>query len=259
MLTLAWPVTDVSRSYCRGRQWPRRAALGLHAPALTLLLILLSAGLFMVDHVHFQYNGMLLGVLILGIAALDSGKPYWAAFLFSVLVNAKHLFLAVCPAVFVYLLRRHCRSGTIELLMHRFMPLTSTANGRYQWQHVAGLSAVGVTVFGASLGPFVAHGQLSLLIGRLFPVERGLYVPPSNAAAQLSDILAAATLTGHQTCGHSMQAWIGRWCGRCGSQVPKWGVAADSLAALWALAALLLCYQWSQRLFALAYCWRCSW
>ena len=98
------------RRYCRGRQWPKRAALRLHAPALTLLLIMLNAGLFMVDHIHFQYNGMLMGVLILGITALDRGMPYWAAFAFSVLVNAKHLFLAVCPAVFVYILRRHCRS-----------------------------------------------------------------------------------------------------------------------------------------------------
>lgn len=64
--------------------------------------------MLILDHVHFQYNGMLLGVLLGAIAALQSRRHGLAAFLFTCLLWMKHIFLVLAPLVFVYLLRHHC-------------------------------------------------------------------------------------------------------------------------------------------------------
>src|SRR5690349_18593751 len=96
--------------------------------------------------VHFQYNGLLLGLVILAVVAIRkvgleyqsslvkngivnffflvfffSGKDddLLAAFLFSVLLNMKHIFLYVAPVFFVYILRHHCfvpEEGIVQFL-----------------------------------------------------------------------------------------------------------------------------------------------
>jgi hypothetical protein len=43
---------------------------------VVVALAVLNSGLLLVDHVHFQYNGFLLGVLLLSVAALRQVSPY---------------------------------------------------------------------------------------------------------------------------------------------------------------------------------------
>jgi alpha-1,3-glucosyltransferase len=88
-----------------------------------------------VADVHFQYNGFLLGVLLLSLAAAwrvginapahrrtqrveqalmhpgGQGQPLRSAVLFATLLNLKHLYLVCAPAFFVFLLRTHCVTG----------------------------------------------------------------------------------------------------------------------------------------------------
>ncbi|OXA63352.1 hypothetical protein Fcan01_02396 [Folsomia candida] len=71
-------------------------------------LIFINGGLFMVDHIHFQYNGFLFGILMLSIARISKGKCFQGAFLFASLLSLKHIFLYIAPAIGIYLLRTCC-------------------------------------------------------------------------------------------------------------------------------------------------------
>uniref|UniRef100_A0A8C1IRQ1 Alpha-1,3-glucosyltransferase n=1 Tax=Cyprinus carpio TaxID=7962 RepID=A0A8C1IRQ1_CYPCA len=63
----------------------------LGKPSFILTVLLLwNFGLLIVDHIHFQYNGFLFGVLLLSIARHCQNRHFEGAFLFSVLLNLKH-------------------------------------------------------------------------------------------------------------------------------------------------------------------------
>eukprot|EP00201_Polytomella_parva_P004447 CAMPEP_0175077136 /NCGR_PEP_ID=MMETSP0052_2-20121109/23193_1 /TAXON_ID=51329 ORGANISM="Polytomella parva, Strain SAG 63-3" /NCGR_SAMPLE_ID=MMETSP0052_2 /ASSEMBLY_ACC=CAM_ASM_000194 /LENGTH=424 /DNA_ID=CAMNT_0016346509 /DNA_START=2981 /DNA_END=4252 /DNA_ORIENTATION=+ len=109
----------------------------LRGPTL-FFLVTCAAGLLIVDHIHFQYNGFLLGVLLWSIFFLERGASNaWldsnpnpesqesssrgieirnrvvrdfllGSVAFAVLLNLKHLFVFAGPAFFVFILRRFC-------------------------------------------------------------------------------------------------------------------------------------------------------
>jgi len=131
---------------------------------ITLLILCFgNPGLIMLDHIHFQYNGFLLGIFLLSINAILRGQVIRAALYFSILLNLKHIFLYVAPTYFVYLFFAHC--------------VVRTKKHNFPWIHLknfASLAAVVIAVFGVSLGPFLVWGQGSQLLARLFPFQRGL-------------------------------------------------------------------------------------
>ena len=79
-----------------------------------LLLCAFDPNLLILDHVHFQYNGYLMGILILSLAALRDGRAILGAFLFAVLLAHKHIFLYAAPLYFVYLLANYCLSYDVK-------------------------------------------------------------------------------------------------------------------------------------------------
>ena len=129
----------------------------LPATALTFL----NAGLLLVDHVHFQYNGMLIGLLLLSTALMDMGHERWAALTFAVLLCLKHLFLFAAPLYFVHLLCGH--------VLGPQRALSARALGR-----LVLLGAIVLGVFAIVFTPFIVFGQLAQMAARLFPFGRGL-------------------------------------------------------------------------------------
>uniref|UniRef100_A0A8C1MHJ2 Alpha-1,3-glucosyltransferase n=1 Tax=Cyprinus carpio TaxID=7962 RepID=A0A8C1MHJ2_CYPCA len=81
----------------------------LGKPSFILTVLLLwNFGLIIVDHIHFQYNGFLFGVLLLSIARHFQNRHFEGALLFSILLNLKHIYLYIAPAYGIYLLRCFC-------------------------------------------------------------------------------------------------------------------------------------------------------
>jgi len=117
-------------------------------------LLIGNIGLLMVDHIHFQYNGILFGILLLSIARTLQEKYVQAAFFFAYLLHMKHIFMYVAPVYLIYLFRFYCLRSHDWYLSFSKLALT-----------VVGVSVV-------SIYPFV--GMIPQLIARLFPFKRGL-------------------------------------------------------------------------------------
>ncbi|KAG2178076.1 hypothetical protein INT43_003329 [Umbelopsis isabellina] len=143
--------------------------------------IFLHPGLLIVDHLHFQYNGFLYGILVHSIVDMKKQRYLLSGALFAALLNFKHIYLYMAPAYFVYLLKVYC-----------FQPITSpTENGhagknllrtlltlqhltRFSFINLVKLGVTVIAVFAISLGPFAYMGQIPQLLSRLFPFTRGL-------------------------------------------------------------------------------------
>lgn len=122
------------------------------------LSILLSPGFLIIDHMHFQYNGAMYGLLIWSIVLLDH-RPLQSAFLFSCLLCFKHIYLYLAPAYFVYLLRTAVLKDDC-----RGIQLVKTIK----------LGLVVLLPFAVAFAPFVYMQQMPQIMSRLFPFSRGL-------------------------------------------------------------------------------------
>ena len=137
---------------------PTSSQKSSHAVAISILL---SPALLIIDHIHFQYNGLLYGILILSLNyTRKQSTMLLGGLLFAVLLCMKHIYLYLAPAYFVYLLRAHCLG---QRSMFRIRVGNSTKLG-------SGILAV----FGAAFGPFWYWGQMEQVFRRLFPFSRGL-------------------------------------------------------------------------------------
>lgn len=135
------------------------------AGAAVGVVLLTNAGLLLVDHIHFQYNGFLFGILFISIARVLQRRDIEAAFWFTILLNLKHIYIYLAPAYFIYLLRSYVLLGPAS-------PRPTSRLG--QIFRLVKLGVIVLGVFGLSFGPFVLRGQLVQVLSRLFPFRRGL-------------------------------------------------------------------------------------
>jgi hypothetical protein len=145
----------------------------------TLCLVVGNCGLLFVDHIHFQYNGVMLGLLVLCLYFAATGKHLFHAATFSCLVLMKHLFVPLAPVFAVYLLVNHCVVSAPPAAGHN--PIAFGAiNSRRKfslWKFMQ-LAAIACTALALAFGPFLIQKngaeQISQIISRLFPFGRGL-------------------------------------------------------------------------------------
>lgn len=141
--------------------------------------IVLSPGLFIIDHIHFQYNGFLFGIFILSIINAKLGNHLACGFWFSVLLCFKHIFLYIAPAYFIYLLSSYClnlNSFSKNSLnnFNNFKIIISKLLNIIIWKNLIKLGSTVCFVFLIAFAPFAYYGVLPQLFSRLFPFSRGL-------------------------------------------------------------------------------------
>ncbi|PWN89857.1 hypothetical protein FA10DRAFT_240323 [Acaromyces ingoldii] len=145
-------------------------------PPLVAAAILLHPGLVIVDHIHFQYNGFLFGILFWSIWAAREGRPLLCALLFASLLNFKHIYIYVAPAYFVYLLQTYVLkppsaggSGAITGAGERLFTLGTITLMPFALSLMP-LLASGLT----AEAPAGSFGIVKQMVSRLFPFSRGL-------------------------------------------------------------------------------------
>jgi alpha-1,3-glucosyltransferase len=156
--------------------------------SIAIFLILCHPGLIIVDHIHFQYNGMLLGLLLIAMSMASYGNDVLATVSFTMLLCFKHIFLYVAPAFGCYYLGLIWRERTIGRKAALFGKLAVAA------------SFVLILAF----GPLQYHGMIPQMLSRLFPVQRGLihaYWAPNFWALYAAGDKVLAFLAGKNVSG----------------------------------------------------------
>lgn len=133
------------------------------ATSCIALLLLLQPGLLLVDHIHFQYNGFLSGILLLSLASIIEGRYFSGSFWFALLLNFKHIYLYCAPAYGMYILASYCMAKVED--KNRIVTFISKA-GR--------LGSVVILIFVIIYFPFGDQKTLRQIVNRLFPFKRGL-------------------------------------------------------------------------------------
>ncbi|KAK0547166.1 glycosyl transferase [Tilletia horrida] len=159
-------------------------ALDFNSAAATLLAasIFFHPGLIIIDHIHFQYNGFLFGVLLWAIWAARERRLLLCAVLFSSLLNLKHIYVYIAPAFTIFLLRTYVIPPGAESKLGTHPDIFFLAIER-----LLGLALVTLIPFAFSIGPLIfdvlANGRkgepgvgavLGQVLSRLFPFSRGL-------------------------------------------------------------------------------------
>lgn len=138
--------------------------------------IALSPGLLIIDHIHFQYNGFMYGILIFSLVAAMNNNPLLSGFLFAVLLCFKHIYLYLAPAYFVYLLRIYVldspQPSPSQSSKSFFRPIWPVRSINFPNTFRLGIAVL--TPFFLAFAPFVYYGKIPDMLSRLFPFSRGL-------------------------------------------------------------------------------------
>eukprot|EP01060_Flectonema_neradi_P038208 TRINITY_DN795_c0_g2_i1.p1 TRINITY_DN795_c0_g2~~TRINITY_DN795_c0_g2_i1.p1 ORF type:complete len:508 (+),score=37.11 TRINITY_DN795_c0_g2_i1:33-1526(+) len=146
----------------------------------SVTLVVFHPGLLIVDSIHFQYNSMLYALLVFSYYQVLHRRYISGAVLFTILICAKHLYLYMAPAYFIFLLKNCVLPSRKKV--QKFVLL--------------GLSVIGTTL--VVFLPFLDERSLTGVLKRLFPWGRGLchayWAPNSYALYSAGDLVLQKVL-----------------------------------------------------------------
>jgi alpha-1,3-glucosyltransferase len=72
--------------------------------SIALVAILMQPATILIDHVHFQYNTVMLGFVLASMSSVLAGRLLWSCVFFVAALGFKQMALYYAPAIFAYLL-----------------------------------------------------------------------------------------------------------------------------------------------------------
>ncbi|KAI1399633.1 glycosyltransferase family 57 protein [Hypoxylon fuscum] len=86
------------------RRYSRMSGVAQWTASVALVAILMQPATILIDHVHFQYNTVMLGFVLASMSSMVAGRNMWAAVFFVAALGFKQMALYYAPAVFAFLL-----------------------------------------------------------------------------------------------------------------------------------------------------------
>jgi alpha-1,3-glucosyltransferase len=86
------------------RRYSRAEKVNVWEASIALVAILMQPATMLIDHGHFQYNTVMLGLAVATMSSILAGRPLWGCVFFVGALGFKQMALFYAPAIFAYLL-----------------------------------------------------------------------------------------------------------------------------------------------------------
>lgn len=86
------------------RRFSRLSGVASWSASVALVAILMQPATILIDHVHFQYNTVMLGFVVASMSSMLAGRNLWSAVFFVAALGFKQMALYYALSVFAYLL-----------------------------------------------------------------------------------------------------------------------------------------------------------
>lgn len=96
------------------RHFGRSQGVGTTSSSVALVAILMQPANILIDHGHFQYNTVMLGLVVAAMSSIYAGRSLWACLFFVAALGFKQMALYYSPVIFAYLLGS-CLTPSIRL------------------------------------------------------------------------------------------------------------------------------------------------
>jgi alpha-1,3-glucosyltransferase len=133
------------------RRFSRLNGVDTWNASLALVAILMQPATILIDHIHFQYNTVMLGLVLASMSSMLAERYKWAAVFFVAALGFKQMALYFAFAVFVY------------LLGSSFFP-------RFNPTRLVGIALITIISFAVLILP--------LVLGTLYDTYRGVVARP---------------------------------------------------------------------------------
>lgn len=174
------------------RRYTHMQGVPVWSASIALVAVLLQPATILIDHGHFQYNTVMLGLVVASLEAILAGRMLWACIFFVGALGFKQMALYYAPVMFAFLLGV-CVFPRIRILRLLCISLVTIASFAVLFApFIIGASGIDARSYLGSLPqppllqalPFEVNRdsalyallfQLVQIVHRMFPFSRGLF------------------------------------------------------------------------------------